>query len=60
MTPQEILNITKKLLNRELISKELCVKLRKAEYRDIYELLAYLEEEGMNTSELDLKWFVNN
>lgn len=60
MTTQEILNITRKLLNRQLIDKELCAKLRKVEYRDIYELLAQLEEEGINTSELDLKWFVSN
>lgn len=60
MTTQEILNITRKLLNKQLISKELCLKLRKVEYRDIYELLAQLEEEGINTSELDLKWFVSN
>lgn len=60
MTTQEILNITRKLLNKQLISKELCLKLRKIEYRDIYELLAQLEKEGINTSELDLKWFVSN
>lgn len=60
MTTIEILNITKKLLDRKLISKELYLKLRKVEYKDIYELLVYLEEQDINTSELDLKWFISN
>lgn len=60
MNTQEILNITKKLLNKQLINKELYLKLRKIEYKDIYELLVYLEEQGIDTSKLDLKWFTSN
>jgi hypothetical protein len=61
ITTKEKLNISRKLLNLNLITFKECAELRIKDYKDIYDLLQYLEYElDLNVELLNIEQLLND
>lgn len=61
ITTREKLNISRKLLNLNLITREECSTLRIKNYKDIHDLLQYLSYElDLDVETLDIKKLLND
>lgn len=61
ITTKEKLNISRKLLNLNLITFKECSELRIKDYKDIYDLLQYLEYKlNLNVELLNIEQLLND
>lgn len=61
MTNKEILNISRKLLNLELICLQECNLMREKSFKDIHELLCFLEHDlNLKTETLNFEQLLSD